>query len=103
MTIGRRVTSLGEIRADRRHTSGPGQRLDRRPGKPASYLKPNARDENAPPVRPQRPARRIPAAHLPGVPWTARWEIRASIGSVVGGEDDGWHGYLDEGHTWRQA
>lgn len=33
-------------------------------------------------------------------------EIRNSIGNLIGGDpatDDGWHGYLDEGNSWRQV
>lgn len=35
-------------------------------------------------------------------------EIRESISDRVAGQDpstpgDGWHGYLDEGHVWRQV
>jgi hypothetical protein len=35
-------------------------------------------------------------------------EIRESISNLLRGDadghtDDGWHGYLDEGHVWRQV
>jgi hypothetical protein len=100
MTIGRRVSSFGEIER-------PGDYFGPAKGwtgdlEACFFLKPNARDEDAP-----RCARSV--QHVVFPPHTYRecpdgsLEIRASIGSVVGGEDDGWHGYLDEGHTWRQV
>ena len=68
------------------------------------FLKPNARDADAP-----RSARSI--QHVTSPPHTFRecpdgsLEIRASIGETARGssERDGWHGYLDEGHVWRQV
>ncbi len=68
------------------------------------FLKPNARNENAPPR-----ARSIQHVNFP--PHTYRecpdgsLEIRNSIGDTAGGstESDGWHGFLDEGHIWRQV
>lgn len=66
------------------------------------FLKPNARDPDAP-----RCARAI--QHVTSPPHTFRecadgsLEIRASLGDMHGGESDGWHGYLDEGHEWRRA
>jgi hypothetical protein len=71
------------------------------------FLKPNARDEDAPPAAQS-------VQHVCSPPHTFRecpdgsLEIRASIsnlcaGDVNGNTDDGWHGYLDEGHSWRQA
>lgn len=68
------------------------------------FLKPNARDDDAPPA-----ARSIQMVRFP--PHTYRecddgsLEIRASIGDTAHGrtESDGWHGYLDEGHVWRQV
>ena len=68
------------------------------------FLKPNARDEDAPPA-----ARSIQHVSFP--PHTFRecadgsLEIRQSIGDTAGGstESDGWHGFLDEGHVWRQV
>jgi hypothetical protein len=74
------------------------------------FLKPNARDANAPPS-----ARSV--QHVTAPPHTFRecadgsLEIRNSIGETkthsIGVPDidipDGWHGYLDEGHVWRKA
>lgn len=68
------------------------------------FLKPNARDPDAPPR-----ARSIQHVNFP--PHTYRecpdgsLEIRNSIGDTAGAssESDGWHGFLDEGHIWRQV
>lgn len=68
------------------------------------FLKPNARDVDAPP-----PARSIQHVNFP--PHTYRecadgsLEIRNSIGDHAGPdtESDGWHGFLDEGHVWRKV
>jgi hypothetical protein len=71
------------------------------------FLKPNARDADAPPG-----ARSV--QHVCSPPHTFRecpdgsLEIRASISNLLRGDadghsDDGWHGWLDEGHAWRQA
>lgn len=68
------------------------------------FLKPNARDDDAP-----RAARSL--QHVESPPHTFRecpdgsLEIRPSIGTTARGSDesDGWHGYLDEGHVWRQV
>lgn len=68
------------------------------------FLKPNARDEDAP-----RAARSV--QHVRSPPHTYRecddgsLEIRASIGDTARGgtESDGWHGFLDEGHVWREC
>lgn len=67
------------------------------------FLKPNARDANAP-----RIARALHHACSP--PHTFRecpdgsLEIRASLGDDHGDSgSDGWHGYLDEGHVWRKC
>jgi hypothetical protein len=71
------------------------------------FLKPNARDEGLPP-------RTRSVQHICFPPHTYRecpdgsLEIRPSIsnlcaGDVGGNTDDGWHGWLDEGHVWRQA
>lgn len=67
------------------------------------FLKPNARDVDAP-----KRARRI--QHVTSPPHSFRecadgsLEIRESISDMAGGggESDGWHGYLDEGHVWRK-
>jgi hypothetical protein len=76
------------------------------------FLKPNARDADAPPG-----ARSVQHVAIP--PHTFRecddgsLEIRNSIGDratytlpdgvVHQTESDGWHGFLDEGHVWRQV
>ena len=66
------------------------------------FLKPNARDANAPQI-----ARAI--QHVVSPPHTFRecpdgsLEIRNSLGDMHNGVSDGWHGYLDEGHNWRLA
>ena len=65
------------------------------------FLKPNARDEDA-------PARARSIQHVTFPPHTYRecpdgsLEIRASLGDTAGAsaESDGWHGYLNEGHNW---
>lgn len=75
------------------------------------FLKPNARDVDAPAI-----ARSI--QHVTSPPHTFRecpdgsLEIRNSIGDMHGSYyvdgvehqgSDGWHGYLDEGHVWRKV
>jgi hypothetical protein len=71
------------------------------------FLKPNAQDEGV-------PARARSVQHVCFPPHAYRecpdgsLEIRPSISNLlrhdVGGvSDDGWHGWLDEGHTWRRA
>jgi hypothetical protein len=68
------------------------------------FLKPNARDADA-------PARARSVQHVTFPPHTYRecpdgsLEIRNSIGDTAGTspESDGWHGYLDEGHVWRKV
>jgi hypothetical protein len=68
------------------------------------FLKPNSRDEDAPPA-----ARSL--QHVSSPPHVFRecpdgsLEIRPSIAETVRGSDvrDGWHGYLDEGHVWRKV
>lgn len=70
------------------------------------FLKPNARDEDAPPR-----ARSIQHVVSPPHVFTEQpdgsLEIRESISNLTlrgGAEtDDGWHGYLDAGHRWRQV
>jgi len=67
------------------------------------FLKPNARAADAPP-------RARSVQHVTSPPHTFRecadgsLEIRASISDLAmgGSESDGWHGWLDEGHSWRQ-
>jgi hypothetical protein len=103
--IGRRVQSFGEIER-------PGDYFGPVTGYTGDvpavfFLKPNARDTDAPPA-----ARSV--QHVCSPPHTFRecpdgsLEIRASIsnrlaGDTTGHSDDGWHGYLDEGHAWRQV
>lgn len=74
-------------------------------GRPAVFfLKPNARDDDAPPA-----LRSL--QHVTSPPHTFRecedgsLEIRASISDKRRGstESDGWHGYLDCGHVWRKV
>jgi len=77
--------------------NGPGQEA-------CFFLKPNARDADA-------PARARSVQHVLFPPHTYRecpdgsLEIRNSIGDTAGDDktSDGWHGYLDEGHVWRQV
>lgn len=103
--IGRRVDSVAEIEQPGDYF---GPTTDYTGDLPAVFfLKPNARDEGVPPA-----ARSV--QHVCSPPHTFRecpdgsLEIRASIsnlcrGDVNGSTDDGWHGYLDEGHSWRQV
>lgn len=71
------------------------------------FLKPNARDSGV-------PARARSVQHVCSPPHRFRecpdgsLEIRESISNLLrrdttGQSDDGWHGYLDEGHVWRQV
>lgn len=71
--------------------------------KPAVFfLKPNARDPNAP-----KSARAI--QHVVSPPHRFRecpdgsLEIRESLGDMHNGKSDGWHGFLDAGHRWRKV
>jgi hypothetical protein len=103
--IGRRVGSMTEIQQPGDYF-GPDDSWTG--GTPAVFfLKPNARDPGAPPharsvqhvTSPPHQFRECPDGSL---------EIRESIGSRLRGDttgetDDGWHGYLDEGHSWRQV
>lgn len=104
-TTGRRVASLSEIERPGDYTGPTGDYTN---GVPAVFfLKPNARDPAAPLAArgvqhvcsPPHAFRECPDGSL---------EIRASIsnllrGDTTGASDDGWHGWLDEGHVWRQA
>jgi hypothetical protein len=103
--IGRRVGSIAEIEQ-------PGDYFGPTTGYTGDlpavfFLKPNARDENAPArarsiqhvCSPMHIFRECPDGSL---------EVRPSIGNRFAGDqddrnDDGWHGYLDEGHSWRQV
>lgn len=71
------------------------------------FLKPNARDEGV-------PARARSVQHVVSPPHVftecvdGSLEIRASISNLLRGDtdgssDDGWHGFLDCGHVWRQV
>jgi len=103
--IGRRVASLAEVEQPGDYF---GPTRDFTGDLPAVFfLKPNARDADAPPG-----ARSV--QHVCSPPHTFRecpdgsLEIRASISNLLRGDtdghsDDGWHGWLDEGHVWRQA
>lgn len=100
--IGRRVATIAEIERPGDYcgpiTGYTGPNLS------CFFLKPNSRDEGIPPR-----ARSVQHVNFP--PHTYRecpdgsLEIRASIGDTAGEgtESDGWHGYLDEGHVWRQV
>jgi hypothetical protein len=103
--IGRRVQAMGDIEK-------PGDYFGPVKGytgdlEAVFFLKPNARDENA-------PARIRSIQHVCFPPHTYRecadgsLEIRPSISNLIRGDttgqsDDGWHGYLDEGHSWRKV
>jgi hypothetical protein len=103
--IGRRVGSIAEIEQ-------PGDYFGPTVGYTGDlpavfFLKPNARDPDA---RPE--ARSV--QHVCSPPHTFRecpdgsLEIRNSISNLLRGDpdgrtDDGWHGFLDEGHVWRRA
>lgn len=68
------------------------------------FLKPGARDEGV-------PAARRSVQHVSSPPHVFRecpdgsLEVRASISDKARGSDesDGWHGFLDEGHVWREV
>ena len=103
--IGRRVASLAEVEQ-------PGDYFGPSMGYTGDlpavfFLKPNARDEGVPP-------RSRSVQHVCSPPHTFRecpdgsLEIRASLSNLLardttGVSDDGWHGWLDEGHVWRLA
>jgi hypothetical protein len=104
--IGRRVGSFAEIEQPGDYF-GPTTDFTGGGVPAVFFLKPNARDEGAPPgahsvqhvCSPPHTFRECPDGSL---------EIRASIsnllrGDTTGQSDDGWHGYLDEGHVWRQV
>ncbi len=92
---GRRVDSLGEV-------ENPGDYCGPITGftgdlEACFFLLPNARDDDA-------PAGQRSIHHVVFPPHTYRecddgsLEIRASIGAMPF-----WHGYLDEGHVWREC
>lgn len=103
--IGRRVSSMDEIELPGDYY-GPTTEYT---GIPAVFfLKPNSRDTDA-------PARARSIQHVCSPPHTFRecpdgsLEIRASIsefssrGPQTPEFSDGWHGWLDEGHSWRKV
>lgn len=103
-TTGRRVASFAEIERPGDYF-GPTTEYTSIPA--VFFLKPNARDKDAPLA-----ARSV--QHVCSPPHTFRecpdgsLEIRASISNLMRGDtdghtDDGWHGYLDEGNIWRQV
>lgn len=93
--IGRRVQSIGEIERPGDYFGPATEYTGSVPA--VFFLLPNARQEGAPPG--QRSVH-----HVCSPPHTFRecpdgsLEIRASIGAMPF-----WHGYLDEGHVWRQV
>jgi len=101
--IGRRMATIAAIEKPGDYC-GPTRGFTGPDGLACFFLKPNARDADAPAI-----ARSI--QHVAFPPHTYRecedgsLEIRASIGDTAGSrsESDGWHGYLDEGHVWRKA
>jgi hypothetical protein len=94
--IGRRVASMAEIEQPGDYC-GPIPCWCCKGEQACFFLLPNARDAGA--TAGQRSVNHV---HFP--PHTYRecadgsLEIRASIGAMPF-----WHGYLDEGHTWRDA
>lgn len=95
--IGRRVESRGAIE---RPGDYFGPTTDYTNGIPAVFfLKPNGARSVQHVCSPPHTFRECPDGSL---------EIRASISNLLRGDtdghsDDGWHGWLDEGHVWRQA
>jgi hypothetical protein len=100
--IGRRVATVADIELPGDYC-GPvkGYTGDK---EACFFLKPNARDEGAPPI-----ARSVHHVLFPPQRYRecadGSLEIRESLGDTrVGGNiSDGWHGYLDEGHVWRKV
>lgn len=106
--VGRRVATVSEIERPGDYcgpdtiTSASGNETFQR----VMFLKPNARDDDAPPVARSLQWVRIPPHTVRECP-DGSLEIRNSIGATrsrMSGEEaesDGWHGFLDEGHRWR--
>jgi hypothetical protein len=105
--IGRRVTSRAEVEQ-------PGDYCGPVKGytgdlEACFFLKPNARDEGVPPrARSVQHVCFSPDHHSYRECPDGSLEIRPSISNLLsrdatGQSDDGWHGYLDEGHVWRQV
>lgn len=101
ITIGRRVATFVDIEL-------PGDYCGPMPYENGEercfFLKPNSRDADAPPQ-----ARGLQWVKFPPHRYRecadGSLEIRESISDFAGGGSlsDGWHGYLDEGHIWRQV
>jgi hypothetical protein len=104
--IGRRVQSMAEIELPGDYF---GPTTDYTGEIPAVFfLKPNARDPDAPP-------RARSVQHVCSPPHTFRecpdgsLAIQPSIAAFAGHSpqtpefSDGWHGFLDEGHSWRKV
>lgn len=98
--IGRRVDSVEDIQQPGDY-AGPysGYAADR---EAVFFLLPTAHDEDAPEI-----ARHL--HHVTAPPHSFRecpdgsLEVRASIGALNDDRSFLWHGYLDEGHSWRQV
>lgn len=109
ITIGRRRNSIDELELGGDYFLG-GSVIDDQGERPALwFLLPMARDEDV-------TDHRLRAVHrVTSPPWTFREcedgsvEVRASIGILPGPSDpepEGrfvWHGFLDEGHRWREV
>jgi hypothetical protein len=105
--IGRRVQSIAEIEQPGDYF-GPTTAYTSELAPAVFFLKPNARDENAP-----RRARSVQHACSPPHTFTEHPDgslsIQPSIGAYVRDAPhtpefcDGWHGFLDEGHSWRKV
>jgi hypothetical protein len=102
--IGRRVATPDEVRIPGDYC-GPLKGYVADPSVEAVFfLKPNARDADAP-----RRARSIQyvttVRHRFRECRDGSLEIRESLSEYPanGGDSDGWHGYLDEGHIWRKV
>lgn len=100
--IGRRVSSMADIVHPGDYF---GPTTEYTGGVPAVFfLKPNSRDADA-------PARARSVHHCCSPPHTftenddGSLTIHPSISDTVQGSDisDGWHGFLEAGHTWRQV
>jgi len=102
-SIGRRVGSLAEVKQPGDYFGPTTEYTGSLPA--VFFLKPNAGEANATEGCPQ---------HVCSPPHTFRecpdgsLEVRPSIsnlqrGDTTGASDDGWHGWLDEGHVWRLA
>lgn len=103
ITKGRRVAQMGEIEQPgdyygpvRETCSGPKGDDEVKERAAVYFLLPNARDPNA--AGPQRSVRKVVSPpHVFRECPDGSLEIRNSIGA-----DPYWHGWLDEGHSWRK-